>query len=125
MSSVSTRHHQSESVEVHSSAKPTKPMEKKIAPAHTNSNPQLGIISPRGKEIAPGSSRLQIQCLRWGRRLSPEEINLWGRRLPPGIQFQHNIFTIRRQKSPARLALLGDGLSLYMKPDLLNGPGKI
>ena len=52
VSSVSTRHHQSESVEVHSSAKPTKPMEKKIAPAHTNSN--IVRNKPAGKEIAPG-----------------------------------------------------------------------
>ena len=112
VSSVSTRHHHSESEEVHSSEKPLE----KIAPATINTVRN----KPAGKEIAPG-----LKMSSMGKKIVPEELNLLGRRLPLWIQFQLSILIIRRQKSPARLALFGERLSLYMKPDLLKSPGKI
>ena len=68
-SSVSTKHHQSESVEVHSSAKPTKPMEKKIAPVHTNSN--IVRNKPAGKEIASGLKSSSNSMSSMGKKIAP------------------------------------------------------
>ena len=81
VSSVSTRHHQSESVEVHSSAKPTKPMEKKIAPAHTNSN--IVRNKPAGKEIAPGLKSSSNSMSSMGKKIAPGGNKPVGKKIAP------------------------------------------
>ena len=81
VSSVSTRHHQSESEEVHSSAKPTKPMEKKIAPAHTNSN--IVRNKPAGKEIAPGLKSSSNSMSSMGKKIAPGGNKPVGKKIAP------------------------------------------
>ena len=76
LGSVSTRHHQTESEKVNSSAKPKKPMEK-IAPA-----PIYTVMNkPTGKEIAPGLKLSSMYSM--GKKIAPGGYKPVGKKIAP------------------------------------------